>query len=352
MRKIIHIDMDCFYAAVEMRDNPRLANQSIAVGGRPDRRGVIATCNYAAREYGVHSAMPSSQARKLCPELIILPPNLKKYREVSKQIQGIYKKYTEVIEPLSLDEVYLDVSNVSVYSGSATLIARAIKQDIRRTVSLTASAGVAPNKFLAKVASDWEKPNGLTVITPEQVPDFVFHLPVKKIHGVGKVTNKKLANMGIRTCGELQEYSQQVLIDKFGRFGVNLYQYARGIDERRVSSHSERKSISVETTFSEDLYTQEECTEKLPDLLTQLSKRISHAGDEVPIHKLFVKLKFSDFTSTTVETIDHRLNVELLKQLLEQAKQRSPLPVRLMGIGIRVKSSDASASEQLELPFH
>ncbi len=200
LRKIIHVDCDCFYAAIEMRDDPRLAGRPMAVGGSPERRGVIATCNYEARAYGVRSAMSSRHALKLCPDLLIVKPRFEAYREASREIHAIFRDYTELIEPLSLDEAYLDVSDSQWYSGSATRIAEDIRRRVARTLHITVSAGVAPNKFLAKIASDWRKPNGLFVITPGEVEAFVAALPVARLHGVGKVTADKLARLGIETC--------------------------------------------------------------------------------------------------------------------------------------------------------
>ena len=207
-RKIIHVDCDCFYAAVEMRDDPTLRHRPVAVGGDPHRRGVIATCNYPARHFGVHSAMASSQALRLCPELVIVPPNFDKYRKVSTQIHDIFRRYTSLIEPLSLDEAFLDVSASDQFDNSATRIAEALRQDIRRELGITVSAGVAPNKFLAKVASDWRKPDGLFVIPPAQVDAFVAALPVKKISGVGRVTGERMAGLNLHTCGDLQSMSR------------------------------------------------------------------------------------------------------------------------------------------------
>ncbi|MCO7223499.1 DNA polymerase IV [Pleionea sp. CnH1-48] len=349
-RKIIHIDMDCFYAAVEVRDNPTYRGQPIAVGGRSDRRGVIATCSYEAREYGVRSAMPSAHARKLCPELVILPPNMKKYKAESEKIRQIMARYTDKIEPLSLDEAYLDTSHSEAFRGSATLIANAIRDDIYRVTKLTASAGVAPSKFLAKIASDWNKPNGIKVITPDDVDDFVFHLPVAKIHGVGKVTAQKIRNLGINTCGELRELSQAELIKKFGRFGDTLYRFARGIDNREVKARSERKSVSVERTYSEDMSTLQECQQELPHLTSRLSVRLGGGDNIHRIQKLFVKLKFSDFTITTIETSARRLDVNVFYELLEQAFERKQLAVRLMGIGVRLREAPTQF-EQLDIPF-
>lgn len=208
MRKIIHIDMDCYYAAVEMRDFPEYRGKPLAVGGSSDRRGVISTCNYEARKFGVHSAMATAYALKLCPDLILVPTRMQVYKDVSLQIREIFSRYTQVIEPLSLDEAYLDVSECQQYKGSATLIAAAIRRDILAETGLTASAGIAPVKYLAKVASDLNKPNGQYVITPEAIPEFVKTLSLRKIPGVGKVTAEKLSSLGLNTCGDVQCYSK------------------------------------------------------------------------------------------------------------------------------------------------
>lgn len=350
MRKIIHIDMDCFYAAVEARDNPRLRNVPLAVGGRPDRRGVVATCNYIAREFGVHSALSSALAKQRCPDLIIVPPNLNKYREISRQIHHIFTRYTNLIEPLSLDEAFLDVSDCKKHRGSATLIAKAIKQEIQRELNLTASAGVAPNKFLAKIASDWNKPDGLKTISPDEVDDFVFNLPVKTIPGVGTVTAKKMNNLNIRTCGDLQTYEKEYLTEKFGSFGERLYQLARGIDNRVVKTHFERKSISVENTFNRDFETSEEVIQHLPGLLDKLKQRMERKGT-TEFKSCFVKLKFNDFNSTTVERRAEYLLLDVFEQLAREAFERKKLPVRLIGVGVRL-SQNSKEYFQLSLPFN
>jgi len=216
MKKIIHIDMDCFYAAVEIRDNPALADKPVAVGGLAEERGVLCTCNYIARKYKVRSAMATAYAKRLCPNLIVLPVNMNKYREVANVIHGIFREFTDLVEPLSLDEAYLDVSDSPFFQGSATLIAKAIREKIWDTVNLTASAGVAPNKFLAKIASGWNKPNGLFVVRPQDVDGFVQQLAVDELFGVGKVTAKKLHDLGLKTCLDLQKKSLPELIDHLG----------------------------------------------------------------------------------------------------------------------------------------
>ncbi|MDM3869973.1 DNA polymerase IV [Porticoccus sp. W117] len=336
MRKIIHIDCDCFYASVEMRDDPSLRDLPIAIGGQSDRRGVVATCNYPAREYGVRSAMASAHARRLCPSLILIPPRMDKYREAAEQIRKIFFSYTELVEPLSQDEAFLDVSDCEQCRGSATLIAQEIRQRIASEVGVTASAGIAPNKFLAKIASDWHKPNGQLVITPDEVPDFVRRLPVNKIFGVGKVTAKKLERMGILTCGELQQRDLTALVESFGVFGQRLYQLSRGEDNRPVKPHRRRKSLSVEHTYAADLPDANSCLKKLPELLVELKGRLRRVDDSYQVVRQFVKVKFNDFAVTTLERAhDPKLSLDSFAALLQEAFPRGNRPVRLLGIGVR-----------------
>ena len=351
IRKIIHCDCDCFYAAVEMRDDPSLVNLPIAIGGKSDRRGVVATCNYKARHFGVHSAMPTGQALKLCPDLVVIPGTMAKYREAALQIRQIFYRYTDKVEPLSLDEAYLDVTDCSECQGSATLIAQQIRAQIATEVGVTASAGVAPNKFLAKVASDLNKPDGQFVITPEEVDDFVQKLEVKRIFGVGKVTNEKLRRMGIITCGDLQQRDLIELVDKFGVFGKRLHDLSYGRDERQVNSNSRRKSLSVEHTYSDDLPDQMACLAKLPDLLLELRSRLRRVDSDYLVTKQFIKMKFNDFTATTVERqMVSGLPVESFEALCQQAWIRGNRPVRLMGIGVRfIDTSEQGKARQLEL---
>lgn len=348
-RKIIHIDCDCFYASIEMRDKPELADIPLAVGGNPHTRGVIATCNYIARRFGVHSAMSSAKALTLCPDLLIVPPDMKRYREASEQIMQIYQGFTNLIEPLSLDEAYLDVTAQPHHHGSATLMAQAIRQQIADEVGITASAGIAPNKFLAKIASDWNKPNGQFVITPDQVAAFIAELPVKKVHGVGKVTAKQLHALGITTCGDMQHWALADLIRHFGRFGERLHELSRGIDHREVSTDRAHKSISVEETYPEDLPDLATCEAKLPELLSRLQVRMDR--NEVTEFKgVTVKLKFADFSQTTVEHKSQLLDPNLIRELLQTGYQRGNKPVRLLGVGVRLSGAETSVSgHQLSL---
>lgn len=336
LRKIIHCDCDCFYASIEMRDNPDLLGKPIAVGGAPDKRGVVATCNYEARKFGIHSAMASATARKKCPDLIIIRPDMEKYREASRQIHAIFQQYTTLIEPLSLDEAYLDVSACTLHQGSATLIAAAIREAVRSTVNITISAGIAPNKFLAKIASDWNKPDGQFVITPDRVDDFVAALPVKKLHGVGKVTAQKMKRLGIETCSDLRALDADALQRYFGSFGERLHELSLGIDNREVNTERIRKSVSVENTFAEDLPDLQHCLDQLPDLLRQLEKRMEKIADEYEIQKQFIKIKFHDFTQTTVESLSSSMSLPHYISLCEQGFERGGRPVRLLGMGVRL----------------
>jgi DNA polymerase-4 len=345
IRKIIHCDCDCFYAAVEMRDDPSLRGRPLAVGGSADRRGVVATCNYEARAFGVRSAMASAHAKKLCPELLILPPDMPRYRQAAQAIRAIFHDYTELVEPLSLDEAYLDVSGSTRCEGSATLMARELRARVHEQVGITVSAGVAPNKFLAKIASEWRKPDGLFVIRPEQVDVFVSALPVTRLHGVGQVTARRLQQLGIHSCADLREVEPLQLVRWFGKFGQRLGELARGIDERPVEPSQERKSLSVERTYDRDLPDFASCREALPRLIDQLRERLPDTA-LAAVSKLFVKVKFDNFRQTTVECVGAGLEPAVFFQLCEAAYQRGARPVRLLGVGVRF---EAGAELQLEL---
>jgi DNA polymerase-4 len=353
-RKIIHVDADSFYASVEMRENPELVGKPIAVGGRAERRGVIATSNYEARKYGVRSAMASSRALILCPDLIILPPRFDLYRSVSARFREIFGEYTEQIEPVSLDEAYLDVTGSDLCSGSATLIADEIRRRIKDELKVTVSAGVAPNKFLAKVASDWNKPDGVFTIPPEKVAEFVLSLPVEKINGVGKVTTQKLNKMGIVTCGDLQAVAISDLVKRFGKYGKRLSEVARGKDERQVQSSRVRKSISVEHTFAQDIEDLPGVVAALDTLLEELKRRFTKIDDVYFPMKRVVKIKYRDFTQTTLEeamTIsgDNWCSLEEFRRLITAAWPRGAKPVRLLGVGLRLQPLRADEQDQLSL---
>lgn len=340
-RKILHIDADCFYAAIEMRDNPALRSRPIAVGGSASRRGVIATCNYSARAFGVHSAMPTAHALRLCPSLELIPVNMAKYRHVSRAMREIFERYTTMIEPLSLDEAYLDVTQVDQCHGSATRIAESIRADVERELGITVSAGASVNKFVAKVASDWQKPDGLTVVTPLQVDEFVAALPVKSIPGVGKVTCEKLERLGFYTCADLRLADPAGLVRQFGSFGLTLRERAYGRDDRPVRIQRVRKSVSTETTYSRDLHGEADCRAALTKLLDDLEQRMRRAGINGTAHKPFVKIKFADFTTTTVERAGTACVAGDYYSLLAEGLRRHTLPVRLLGVGVRLSDHDS-----------
>ena len=349
MRKIIHVDMDCFYAAVEMRDNPSLRDIPIAIGGSRERRGVISTANYPARRYGVRSAMPTATALKLCPQLTLLPGRFDAYKQASAQIQQIFKRYTAKVEPLSLDEAYLDVTDCQSCQGSATLIAEEIRQAIVDEVGLTASAGVAPIKFLAKIASEVNKPNGIYVIPPNQVQHFLQTLPLEKIPGVGEVSSRKLADLGLYTCADVQRVELSLLLKTFGKFGRSLWEKSQGIDHRDVDSHRQRKSVGVETTLSEDITHWADCLAVIEKLYSELEHRLRQVRPDLRIARQGVKLKFSDFQQTTQEHVWTQLTkqdfIDIALQLWEQRRQGRS--VRL--IGLHVSLLDPQVERQLPL---
>ena len=348
MRKIIHLDMDCFYAAVEMREQPELAGQAIAVGGG-SRRGVVTTCNYEARKFGVHSAMPGFQARERCPHLVFLPCRFDLYRAESAKVRAILRAYTPLVEPLSLDEAYLDVTSLDRYAWD---IAKEIRKRIFDETQLAASAGISFNKMLAKIASDWRKPNGQFAITPEQVDDFVRDLPVRKIWGIGPKSAEKFAQQGIKTCADLQRFTLPEMVRLHGKWGQELYRLCRGQDDREVEPNQLRKSLSNETTFSQNLATLDECRHEMEALVRELREEVRLKAADRKIYKAFVKIKFADFTRTTRECIHPDPGPETYHTLLAEAWQRSRQPVRLLGAGVRfVCEDEEEISLQQNLAF-
>ncbi|KMQ75224.1 DNA polymerase IV [Marinobacter subterrani] len=346
-RKIIHVDCDCFYAAVEMRDDPSLREVPLAVGG-DGGRGVVTTCNYKARAFGVRSAMPGSEARRLCPGLVTVPPDMARYRAVSQQVMAILRELTDLVEPLSLDEAFLDVSDISDYKGSATLMARHLRERVCQEVGITISAGVAPNKFLAKIASDWEKPDGLFVIRPQDVEGFVRQLPVEKLFGVGQVTAAKLHALGVQTCGDMQALGAEILIDRFGKQGYRLHEMAHGRDERPVVVSRIAKSVSVEKTFSQDLPDMAACETVMASLVADLNLRLSRKARQKPIHKLFIKIRYSDFSTHTLERVREHIRepaLEDYRPLLAELVTNRERPVRLLGLGVRFRNDDAPVTQ-------
>lgn len=349
-RKIIHIDMDCFYAAVEMRDFPEFRNKPIAVGGEGPR-SVLSTCNYEARKFGVRSAMPAIKAKQLCPNLLIVPGRMDVYREVSHAVRAIFEKYTDKIEPLSLDEAYLDVTDSKHCQGSATLIAEQIRQEIFDSTQLTASAGVAPNKFIAKIASDENKPNGICVVSPEKVNQFVEDLSLRKIPGIGPKTYERLERYGLTTCADVRNSSVKALLPIVGSWAPSLYQKAYGVDDREVVTERIRKSLGVERTLMDDLTSVGQCIDLLDALLEKLNSRFEKVEDK-NIAKLGVKLKFADFNQTTVEQQGKKIDKQLFIHLIEKAFQRADgRGIRLVGISLGFKQVEEKPQNQLDLPL-
>ncbi len=297
LRKIIHIDMDAFYASVEQRDNPQLRGKPVIVGGTPDKRGVVATCSYEARKFGIHSAMSSARAYTLCPQAVFLHPSFDKYKAVSARIMEIFHEYTDLVEPLSLDEAFLDVTRNKKGIESATLIARQIRQEIFDKTGLTASAGVSYNKFLAKVASDYRKPDGLTVVVPSKAQSFIDRLPIRKFFGVGKVTEKKMQGLGINTGADLKKLSKDDLIQFFGKSGGYFYNIAHGMDSRPVSPERVRKSLGKELTLSEDINNIDE----MLTILEEIAHMVEHEliKRELKGKTITLKVKYHDFHSIT-----------------------------------------------------
>ena len=344
MRRIIHIDMDCFYAAIEERENPELRGRPVAVGGA-SARSVLTTANYRAREFGCRSAMPAYKALGLCPELVIVPVRFELYREVSREIRGIFTRFTERIEPLSLDEAYLDVSHLR---SDVAVVAREIRAQIREETGLAASAGIAPNKMLAKIASDWNKPDGQYELREEDIADFMRTLPVGRLWGVGPKLRERLAAMGIRDCGELQQWDRLEMTRRFGRWGVELWELCRGIDGREVVSNRIRKSLSCETTFEQNLRDPAALLARLREMVEEIAAdaRGAHAGRVV--RSRVVKVKFDDFHRTTAERAGVEIEMEvyesLLREALSRAKGRS---VRLLGAGVRF--AEGGGDDQMDL---
>src|SRR3989475_6979569 len=344
-RAIIHLDMDCFYAAIEVRDRPSLRGNPLGAGGARDRRGFLTPGNYEARKFGVRSAMPTFMALQRCPNLIVLPTRFDVYRREAAVIRAILYRFTSIIEPLSLDEAYLDVI---AHPSAPGAVAQEIRSAIFRKTKLTSSAGIGPNKLIAKIASEINKPNGQFEVKSEQVPEFMKHLPVRKIWGIGEKSERKLEELGVKTCGELQRFSRSELVDLFGKFGLDLYDLCRGVDHRPVQPGRPRKSLSTEETFAIDLTTLEQCEEKLEDLFQDVMADLAQKEATGFITKIFVKLKFNDFTRTTAERAGLAPTLQDFRSLLDEAFARTGKPVRLIGLGVRF-SETAPENAQMDL---
>jgi DNA polymerase IV len=333
-RKIIHVDMDAFYASVEQMDSPELRGKPLAVGGNQER-GVVAAASYEARKFGVRSAMSGKMAALKCPQLIFVRPRFERYKEISNQIREIFYDYTEMVEPLSLDEAFLDVTENKVNNPSATLIALEIRKRIKEEVGLNASAGISYNKFLAKTASDINKPNGQAVILPKDAEAFLEKLPIEKFFGIGKVTAEKMKELGIHNGFDLKQYSLQFLTKRFGKSGLHFFNIVRGIHLSEVQPNRLRKSLSAENTFETDLSKEEQWIHALEDIFEELKRRISRSG--VKGRTVTLKIKYHDFTvqtrSKTFEQYPEEQKIwETVMELLNQEELKSP--VRLFGIGI------------------
>jgi DNA polymerase-4 len=358
IRKIIHIDMDAFYASVEQRDRPELKGKPVIVGGEPQSRGVVAACSYEARKFGIHSAMASSTAHRLCPGAVFIRPRFDVYKSVSSQIRDIFCEYTDLVEPLSLDEAFLDVTRNRKGMSSATLIAREIKKKIyERTGKLTASAGVSFNKFLAKVASDVNKPDGITVIPPEAADEFIEHLPIRKFFGVGRVTEEKMQGLGIKTGADLRKFEKTRLIQLFGKTGGYYYDIAHGLDDRPVEPDRVRKSIGKETTLPEDI----DDIDQMGEILENLSFKVENSliMSETKGRTITLKVKYFDFKSitrsiTVEEPVESAATImNYVKPLLSKTAAGEK-KVRLLGITIsNFDDQDACCDRcgQLLLPF-
>ncbi|MDF1711167.1 MAG: DNA polymerase IV [Akkermansiaceae bacterium] len=336
VRKIIHVDMDCFYAAIEVRDDPSLEGKPVGVGGSSGR-GVLTTANYEARKFGCRSAMPVFKARQLCPEIILTPVRFDVYREESAKIRAIFGRYTDLIQPLSLDEAYLDVSH-RAESGAA--LAKEIRRTIFLETGLTASAGIAPNKMIAKVASDWNKPDGQLEVKPEDVDGFMRGLRVAKLQGVGKKGQETLAKLGVETCGDLQQFSKVEIAGKLGRWGLELYERCRGRDEREVSVDRTRKSLSKERTFRENIDDLDWLMNVLRKLREEVEESVKRKSDQ-EIKSRVVKLKFEDFTQTTAEKAGALMEESVYEELLRLVWSRGGgKSVRLLGVGVKFEEEE------------
>jgi DNA polymerase-4 len=353
VRKIIHVDMDAFYASVEQRDHPEYRGQPIVVGGRPEQRGAVAAASYEARKFGIHSAMPSRVAKQRCPHLIFVKPRFEIYREVSQQIREVFFRYTDLVEPLSLDEAYLDVTHNKKEMPSAVAIAREIKHAIKRETDLTASAGVSINKFLAKIASDLDKPDGLYVIRPQDAATFVESLPIEKFHGVGKATATKMKAIGIHTGGDLKTWTEAALVQKFGRVGHYYYRAARGEDDRLVNPNRIRKSVGAERSFTTDLTSVDDMEAALQAIAQSVEDRLARAKRKG--YTLTLKVKYADYQQITRSQTGTRplhaaeelyaIAIQLLTHHLNPDKK-----VRLLGITIsNLAGADQPQSSSMPL---
>ncbi|EDL58216.1 DNA-damage-inducible protein P [Gimesia maris DSM 8797] len=330
--------MDAFYASIEERDHPELQGQPIIVGGRAEHRGVVSAANYPARKFGVHSAMPMKTARQLCPQAHFFPVRMSDYAEVSQSLQKIFRKYTPLVEPLSLDEAFLDVSGSQLLFGNGREIAASIKQEVRHSLQLIASVGVAPNKFLAKIASDADKPDGLVVVEPDKIQEFLDPLPVSRVWGIGKMATQRFNRLGIQTISQVRVLEPKILTELFGEQGLHLWNLSQGLDERAVIPERQAKSISRETTFSSDVNDLEILRIILMDLVEDVSRRLRK--NKLRGKTIQLKIRYDDF-STFTRSITVSQPTDLTREIeqsallmLDQKLPERPLSIRLIGVGV------------------
>ncbi len=335
VRRILHCDMDCFYAAVHIRDDPSLRGKPVVIGGRPEGRGVIAAASYEARKFGVHSAMPSSRAIRMCPSLVFIPPDFRRYSRESEKIFAIYREITPLVQAVSIDEAYLDVTDHLGEWGTAKALAKEIRRRVREERGLTVSVGVGPNKLIAKIASDFDKPDGLTVVPPQRVQSFLDPLPVRRLHGVGPATERALAELGVQTVADLRAVPLETLSARFGKHGRGLWEYARGIDDRSIETHSERKSLGTENTYAVDLRSLEKMDEEVGGMAKEVAEGLFRRG--LAACTVTVKVRYADFTTLTrsrtftIPVHDAGVIADCARDLLRKTEAPTR-PVRLLGV--------------------
>ena len=345
-RKIIHIDMDSFFASIEIRDNPNLKNKPVAVGGKANERGVLTTCNYIARKYGLHSAMSSKIAIQLCKNLIILPVDIAKYRKISKEIFKIFRCYSKKIEPVSIDEAFLDVSESRYCQGDPEEMARQIRSCIKNDFGITASAGISSNKLIAKICSDWKKPDSQFSICDDEIQNFIKTVSLKSIPGIGRVNFKKCKNLNMKSCNDLQKMSKDELIKIFGSYGYTLFNLVRGIDNRELETNRTRKSISVEDTFLHDLNDTNSCKQQLSILYIKLIERCKSSNVSInEVKEIFLKIKFNDFEIITRQKKSCNIELSEFNNLFDSNLVKIIKPIRLLGIGFKLNDKKAEPSQ-------
>ena len=338
--------MDSFFASIEIRDNPNLQNKPVAVGGKANERGVLTTCNYLARKYGLHSAMSSKTATQLCKELIILPVDITKYRKISKEIFKIFKCYSRKIEPVSIDEAFLDVSESGYCQGDPEEMAKQIRSCIKADFGITASAGISSNKLIAKICSDWKKPDNQFSICDDEIQNFIKTVSLKSIPGIGKVNFKKCKTLNMTSCSDMQKISKDELIRIFGSYGFTLFNLVRGIDNREIQTNRARKSISVEDTFLHDLNDTTLCVQQLSILYTKLIERCKSSNVNTnDVREIFLKIKFNDFETITRQKKSLKIELNEFKNLFDSNIVKIVKPIRLLGIGFRLNDKKEEPSQ-------